>query len=128
MTPEEKRAMTVELATKVMGWRVEHQEHIIIAIGLDKDGLEFRRIIWRARNRISLLPFWTPTENMSDAWGLAEALVGRFPLYEVGISLEAHHQPDVVITSNQGPRRLVARASGETAPLAICRAALEAVR
>jgi hypothetical protein len=125
MTPEEKRAMTVELATKVMGWRVEHQEHIIIAIGLDKDGLEFRRIIWRARNRISLLSFWTPTENMGDAWALVEALEKkdwRLSLWATppfGYRAKFFHESDVRI-----PRTV----EGPTAPLAICMAALEAVR
>jgi hypothetical protein len=105
------------IGTKVMGWRLEcFADAKQTPIGwVDKDVTKY-----------IATPEWSPSTNIAHAWQVVEALELRGGLisqmYSQGGCWSVGIEPDP--GSGLTP---CYRAVGETAPLAICRAALEAM-
>lgn len=126
MTNEEKRELTVFLAEKVMGWELDHCKRGIWAHAKEKNaqGRSGGWICWSASRT---MPEWNPLENIADAWMVVEALKAKrnygmlLILDEDGF--EAHFGPLLADSPDE-----VVDASAPTAPEAICRAALRAVK
>ncbi|MGC4378284.1 hypothetical protein WD019_15350 [Fictibacillus sp. Mic-4] len=99
------------IAEKVMGWKVAYYPTIDIFEAYDEE-----------RNPIILGKHFSPSTNISDAWLVVEWLESNIG----GISLESHcDERRYSFRVFNGTHWIVARA--ETAPLAICLAALKCV-
>jgi hypothetical protein len=113
MSDTEKREMVETLATQVMGWRDENPESSVPC--------------WwdEANQRSRIKADWKPIDRIADAWMLVEAL-GDVTID--GSFAASARNPGVrtwVFCLDSAGH--VFEGVGDTAPLAICRAALKAV-
>jgi hypothetical protein len=109
MTNEEKREITLALATRVMGWTDENPESSVPCW-------------WDAANRRSRIKTeWNPLESLADAWMVVEAMGES--LWECAIHV-GHGGMKVYAGFVRGD--VESGGYYDTAPEAICRAALEA--
>jgi hypothetical protein len=146
MTPEEKRAMTVELATKVLEYEVI--DYTDRRWTKPNPGLELSApsrvfisgwsgVIHKIKADRYAPDAWQPLDNMSDSWMLVEALIAKGLMFEIGTRLDFDStvipagDADAFYAQFYATSVHPAQATfftGPTAPLAICRAALEAVK
>jgi hypothetical protein len=104
------------VAEKVMGW----------AIGSDGCSVEERHgRLWRGEAWEDDCYIWRPSTNIAHAWEVVEHLRGWWTAVELKSIDECCA---CLIEDNSGDvnERYVATAEADTAPLAICRAALKA--
>jgi hypothetical protein len=112
----EKREMIETLATQVMGWRDENPESSVPCW-------------WDEANRRSRIKAdWMPIDRIADAWMLVEA-IGDVTI-DGSFAAGARHpgvHTWVFCCEFIDSAGHVSEGVGDTAPLAICRAALKAV-
>lgn len=72
------------------------------------------------------IAFWKPTTNITDAWQVVEKIIEQFGSYSLTKIKDGGHYCEVLYW-NRGAFDIIAEVEAETAPLAICLAALKAV-
>jgi hypothetical protein len=113
------------VAEIVLGWRLHtHRTTAGIFVRNNKPTLDY----WQGENGDDVLiaDDWSPTTNIADAWRIVEKLQSRYWLdlkspFEAGEQWQAGFTERGATGWNGKPDF---RGAGETAPLAICRAAL----
>lgn len=117
MTESEKLAMTVRLAEGAMGWRVHirNTSHWTDAAKWDRCDYVVRAIVDE----------WRPFDSIINAWMLVDALEARGWLLSLGRDRDLNEAGDWVAAFGRIGTIVHGKvATGDTAPGAICRAAL----
>lgn len=118
--------MIVTLATEVMGWKAFHG---YVSAFPGYPVLVEKRDRWRFYDKDGVGSAWNPLESISDAWMIVERMRENWYVRledtegSEGLNWEAHFDPGMVKMRSIS----TASARADTAPRAICEAALKAV-
>jgi Phage ABA sandwich domain len=100
------------VAEKVMGWKWEYNDMLNRYVSRDEKGF------WHLN--------FCPSTDLLDAWQVVEKIIEQFGSYSLTKIKDGGHYCEVLYWNN-GAFDVIAEVEAETAPLAICLAALKAM-